>query len=825
MLGTYAYCFRTHFTLSLKISTAIFTIWALSLPGPHSAVSDETSTASARFNRPKTIPTPVLAPMKTSILPLFALVFAAEVSAAPDLKATASRIDELVSEKLVKENLKPNAPVTDEVFVRRIYLDIAGRIPTLKETQAFLADTGADKRSRLIDQLLESDAYTQNMFNYWADILRYKSQMVGGGQSAPAGFAYAKWLKEAISKNMHYDEMVRELVSADGKTYTNGAIGFYVRDYNMPLDNMAVTTQIFLGTSMVCAQCHNHPFDKWTQMDYYQMAAYTYGMTATNGLSNPLLAQAVYGGGAPKSKKAKSKVTAGGFPLPEGMQRGDIGRAMTEILRPLRYNTVLDESHARALRLPQDYQYTDAKPRAVVEPTIPVAFSKQGAEASGEVRPVDAYAKWMTSKDNPRFTTVIANRLWKKVMGMGLIEPVDEITDSTVPSNPQLMTYLEDTMKALDYDVKAFLRTLYNTASYQRSAYTKDVELGQVYHFPGPLLRRMSAEQIWDSMVALYKPAPDTPSTEAKIAAENAIRRVEWLDRALNSLSPKELQECSIKVAEKQKELSAEVRKAQEALAEANKTKDEAAIRKAKATVNSQRQRLSDAVEEIVYTTGFKKFAEMARQGRLAEFIQDEEFAKEVNLVLKTKKGADLGIDEALGILAKQRRARYEAQVRERMKADAERYAASLQTKKGEDKMKQNLRVWESYRESNYIRAADVRSPAPNGHFLREFGQSDRELVENANDEASVSQALMLLNGKVFSHLMNPFTVISRNMAEARKNGADDVIDTVYLSLLSRKATEEEKAILREVADDADATDRGDVLWTVLNTRQFFFIE
>ena len=761
--------------------------------------------------------------MKTSLLCLIPVVFATMASAAPDLKTTAAKIDELVAAKLAKENLTANGSITDEVFVRRIYLDIAGRIPTLKETQSFLASADQDKRAKLIDQLLESDGYTQHMFNYWADILRYKNQMTGGGQSAPAGFAYGKWLKEAISKNMPYDEMVRELVSADGKTYTNGAIGFYIRDYNMPLDNMAVTTQIFLGTSMVCAQCHNHPFDKWTQMDYYQMAAYTYGMTGTNGLTNPLLAQAIYGRSA--GKKGGYNKPVAKLDLPEGMARKDVSSAMSEILRPLRYNTVLDESHERVLRLPHDYQYDDAKPKAPVEPTIPVAFSKEGIQGGDKLPPVEAYAKWMTSKENPRFTTVIANRLWKKVMGMGLIEPVDEITDSTVPSNPQLMTHLEETMKALNYDVKAFLRTLYNTQSYQRAAYNKDVELGQVYHFPGPLLRRMSAEQIWDSMVALYKPAPDTPSIEAKIAAENAIRRVEWLDRALNSLSPKEIQACSIKVAQKQKELSEEVRKAQQSLAEANKNKDEAAIRKAKAAVSSQRRRLDEAVQEIVYTTGFKKFAEMAREGRLSEFIKDEEFAKEVNLVLKAKKDADLEIDEALAILSKQRRARYDAQLKERMKADAERYAIAAQTKQGEDNVRQNLRAWESFRESTYVRAADVRSPAPNGHFLREFGQSDRELVENANDEASVSQALMLLNGKVFSHLMNPFTAIARNMAEARKKGADDVIDTVYLSLLSRKATEEEKSLLREVVDNADATDRGDVLWTVLNTRQFFFIQ
>lgn len=751
---------------------------------------------------------------------LISFLLASDLSAAPDLQATAAKIDELVNAKLAKEKITPNKPASDEVFVRRVYLDVVGRIPTLHETTEFLKSSDADKRSKLIDKLLSSDGYVENFFNYWADILRMKSNMVGGGQSLPAYYAYSGWLKNSLRSNKPYDEMVREAVTASGKTYENGAIGFYIRDYNMPLDNMAVTTQIFLGTSMVCAQCHNHPFDKWTQMDYYQMAAYSYGMTGTNGLTNPLLAQAIYGGGPAKNKSNRYGGAVSKFDLPEGIERKDVGRAMTEILRPLRYNTVLDESHRKALRLPHDYQYTDAKPKQEIKPLIPASFSKDGDIIKKGESPITSYAGWMTSKENPRFTTVIANRLWKKLMGQGLIEPVDEITDSTVPSNPQLMTFLEDTMKSVNYDMKAYLRGILNSAAYQREAYTKDVELGEVYNFPGPLLRRMSAEQIWDSMVALYKPNPDAPSIEAKVDAEIAIRRIEWLDRALNSLEPKELQSYTIKVAQKQKEFAAEVRTAQETLDAASKTKDEDAIREARRLIQSQRKRIDAAVDEIVYDAGFKRFAEMAAAGKLDEFSKDSEFVKEVEAAIKSKKdGEVLSMDEALGILARQRKSKLQEQAKNRMKADAERLEVDDKNEKT------SLAAWENFRDTYMLRAADLRSPAPNGHFLREFGQSDRELVENSRDEASVSQALMLLNGKIFSNLMNRYTMIARAMDRAKKDGADAVIDTVYLSLMSRKATPDEHALLKPIADNADATDRGDVLWTVLNTRQFFFIQ
>jgi hypothetical protein len=678
-----------------------------------------------------------------------------------------------------------------------------------------LADTGKDKRAKLIDELLASDGYVQNFANYWSDILRVKSSLTQGN-SQPAGAAYLNYVRESLATNKPYDKMVQEMLTADGKTYENGAVGFYIRDYNMPLDNMAVTTQIFLGTSMVCAQCHNHPFDKWTQMDYYQMAAHSNGMTSSNGLSNPALAGIFGNSYGSKNKKAKttSTLTAN---LPKGIEKKDLGRAMNEILRPLRYNTVLDQTDKKPLLLPHDYQYTDAKPKQEIDPTIPASFSKDGKIVKEGQKPIDAYAQWMASKDNPRFTLVIANRLWRKAMGMGLIEPVDEITDSTVPSNPQLMTFLENTMKELNYDMKAYLRMVFNSATYQRAAHTKDVELGEVYHFPGPLLRRMSAEQIWDSMVALYKPSPDTPSLETKIERDSTIRKIEWLDRSLNALTAQELTAGATKVAQVQKQLAVDVRKAQEQLTEANKNKDEDAIRAAKKVVANQRRAIDQAAEEIIYSIGFKKFAELARDGKLKEQVDDMEFAKEIANVIRGKEGVNLDIDEALAIYAKQQRTRLTEIQKARLKKDAEML-------KADDKQElAALKAWESYRDTYMVRAIDLRAPAPNGHFLREFGQSDRELVENANEDATVGQALMLLNGKTFTQMMNPYTLISRTLR--RTETADATIDTIYLSLFSRKATAEEKALLTPVVKSSAATGKGDALWAALNTRQFYFIQ
>ena len=510
-------------------------------------------------------------------------------AASPEVKAKAKQIDSLVAKDLEKNHLKPNAMTTDEVFVRRVYLDVIGRVPTRKETLDFLNSKEATKREKLIDTLLASDGYTQNFYNFWADVLRLQSSTIGGGQTLAAGFAYEKWLKESLSTNKPYDAMVRELIDARGATYENGAVGFYVRDYNMPLDNMAVTTQIFLGTSIVCAQCHNHPFDKWSQLDYYQMAAHTYGMTATNGMQNRDVYKTLAGGG----KKAKATATVAKGKAGPGQiaaskpakpsilgnyKSADLQKALTEILRPLRYNHVVEEDK-KQLKLPHDYKYDNGKPNEVIEPTIPTSFSKDGKVTKNGVSPSLSYGEWMTSKDNPRFSLVIANRLWRKLMGIGLIEPVDEITDSTVPSNPALMTFLEETIKSQNFDMKEYLRMVLNSKTYQRAAMTQELELGEQSHFQGPMLRRMSAEQIWDTMVALYKPEVDKPSKLHQVEQDTSLRRIEWLDRALNCLTTEEAIEGAKKIADVQKKLAQDVRDAQHQLSEATKAKDDAGIR------------------------------------------------------------------------------------------------------------------------------------------------------------------------------------------------------------------------------------------------------
>ena len=200
---------------------------------------------------------------------LFAcLLTSAALRAAP--LPESQKIDQFLSQGWEKAGLKPNPPASDEVLVRRFYLDIAGRIPTLDEAQAYMSSKDPQRRAKLIDTLLDSDGYTSHMFNYWADVLRLTDNVKGRITAE----AYEEWLKQQIKANTPFDQFVKKLLTTEGGVWDSGSIGFWQRDENK-LDHLAYTVQVFLGTSIVCAQCHNHPFDKWSQMDYYHMAAFT----------------------------------------------------------------------------------------------------------------------------------------------------------------------------------------------------------------------------------------------------------------------------------------------------------------------------------------------------------------------------------------------------------------------------------------------------------------------------------------------------------------------------------------------------------------------
>jgi hypothetical protein len=629
------------------------------------------------------------------------------------IKKLSSKVDRLIDAQLKKNKIERNAEVSDELFMRRIYLDIVGRIPTYDEAKSFLDSDATNKRTELIDRLLDSDGYVSHQFNYFADLLRIQSRMRYGNASD-----YITFVKDALQQNRPYDQFVRELVTAQGYTWDNGAAGYYLRDSGMPLDNMSNTVQVFLGTQLVCAQCHNHPFDSWTQKQYYQLAAFSYGVNTRDRTIPQALA------------------------LRKMRRDGDVDRmtvqAAGQVLQQLNYRVNETE---RPLRLPKDYQYDDAKPLETIDPKT--IFGDEVVIKEGDSNS-EIYARWMTSPTNPRFATVISNRLWKRVMGIGVIEPVDDIKDDIEPTNPELMAFLSEQMVDLKFDLKQYMRVLFNTRTYQSEVSVDEVLADDTYYFPGPVLRRASAEQLWDSLLTM---------TIVDLDERRGVSR--YNPRYGNG---KELVAMEMKDVLKKAAVLAKQRSAQYEY--------------------SQRTREMQNDLRVAYRT----------QDRDKISVLREKMAK----IRKEVYGPDF------------ERASQKERQRQR-----ERYTETDPRWKGVSR--------------ELVRASETDSPARAGHFLRQFGQSDRETIENANTEATVPQILTMLNGPMFFQLANARSLLAKNLEQAETR--EEKLDVIFLSILSRRATERERELALDKVDKQNSRDATGLMWALLNTRQFMFIQ
>jgi hypothetical protein len=407
------------------------------------------------------------------------------IPADPNLAQAAARIDMLVEGGLKKAEQKPNPLASDEQFVRRVYLDIAGRIPTREETLEFINDGSLSKRAKVIDKLLNSDGYNSHLFNYFADMMRVADQ----AQKARF-YTYQDWLKGQIADNVTWDKIVYAMMTADGRLLENGATGYLLRDAGMRLDNLSLTLSTFLGANVSCAQCHDHPFADWTQRQFYEMGSF-FGATETFGTRG-----SKGGYGMQEMRKALASL--------------DDKRLQQQAKNLVRINAMaVDDGNENDLKLPDDYKYPDGKPGDHVQPKL-VTWSDskntkayQGVQTKNEEDLRAQFAKWMTSPDNPRFAMTIANRLWKRAFGIGVREPVTDLDDPEASVNPPLLRHLGAEMVRLKFDLKQFMRLLYNTQTYQREATSHEMADSGPYLFPGPVLRRMSAEQAWDSCATL----------------------------------------------------------------------------------------------------------------------------------------------------------------------------------------------------------------------------------------------------------------------------------------------------------------------------------
>lgn len=402
------------------------------------------------------------------------------------IKKAALRIDQHIASFYRNKNLAVPAVAADATFLRRAFLVSVGRIPTAEEALAFLEIEDPAKRETLVDYLLKSQGYSSHMSNWAFDLLRLTDNRAG---SSAGNAPYRHWVRTAMRNNMPWNEFTRHLVasSGDGWDPDTAAVGYYTRDRGMPLDNLSNTMRVFLGARMECAQCHDDPYGTTERHDFYQLAAFTHGQTTVG------------------QEKMESLWTE----LRDGDRSQSEEYRVAQVLWDRVYGMSLGGGGTGQIPLPSDYQYRDATPGEVVGARTPfgqaVRMSEKRVESDGRVK----LAEWITSKTRDQFPAVIANRMWKRVMGKGVYEPVDEFLPVEKTTYPDLVSYLGTLMVELNYDLRAFQHVLLLTRTFQFGANPNpsSIEGGDDFH--GRKIERLSSEQIWDSLITLAAGDPD----------------------------------------------------------------------------------------------------------------------------------------------------------------------------------------------------------------------------------------------------------------------------------------------------------------------------
>ena len=349
--------------------------------------------------------------------------------------STNNYIDELVHNKLHKLRIYPSELCSDEVFLRRVYLDVAGAVPDAETTAKFLKDSNANKRERVIDQLLDRKEFTDMWVMKFAELLQIRTDD-NNGVSYKSTLLYFNWIKDRIASNMPMDQIVRELLTAKGGTFVSPATNYY----QIERDNLKITenvAQVFMGMRIQCAQCHDHPFDQWTQDDYYSFASFF------------------------------SQV---------GRKRGADPR------ESIIYNRNSGEINHPIHKKPMPPKFLGGE-----TPEI-----KKGTDRR------KVLADWLASPDNPFFAQNLANIVWSHFFGQGIIEPVDDVRISNPPSNPELLDKLAKQFTEYNYDFKKLVRDVCNSRAYQLSTRTNPSNEDDLRNFARAQLRRMRAEVLLD---------------------------------------------------------------------------------------------------------------------------------------------------------------------------------------------------------------------------------------------------------------------------------------------------------------------------------------
>jgi hypothetical protein len=362
-------------------------------------------------------------------------------------------VDHLVFQKVHALRILPSALASDEVFLRRVYLDAIGVLPTPGEARRFLGDARADKRARLIDELLGRPEFADFWALKWSDLLRNEEKVL----DRKGVRVFHDWIRQSFEEAKPLDEFARQLIAGRGSTYSNPAANYY-RALRDPEVRAEATAQVFLGVRLQCAKCHNHPFERWTQADYHSFAAF-FARVQYRIVSN-------------NRKDEFDKHEFDGEQVVWTARQGEVRHPRTgQVLAP----------HFLGAATP--------------------------AFGPGDDR-LGALADWVTRPDNPFFARSQANRVWQHLLGRGVVEPIDDARDSNPPVNGPLLDALAADLVAAHFDLRHLVRTILNSRVYQLSSVPNATNADDETNFSHALVRPLQAEQLFDAVArALDAPA------------------------------------------------------------------------------------------------------------------------------------------------------------------------------------------------------------------------------------------------------------------------------------------------------------------------------
>jgi hypothetical protein len=365
-------------------------------------------------------------------------------------------VDKHVNAKLEQRKIRPSAECTDADFIRRVYLDLTGVVPTAQQAKAFVEDStpGKDKRAALVDKLLGSRDYVAFWSNKWADLLQCNSKTLG----EKGVWSYREWIRRSVAQNKPYDQFVRELITAEGGSLSQPAVNYY-RTLKHRNDAGQLTTnkitedvsQTFLGVRFSCNKCHDHPFERWTQTQYYEFGAFFARVAFKRGER-------------PGEEIVFTSYTGGEVEHP----------LLHKVMAPtVPYGTPADVDHARFRQ--------------------------------------EAFANWLTSKDNPLFARSYANRVWSYFFGRGIIDPVDDIRASNPATNPELLDALTEEFVKGGFNTRQLMRSIVLSRTYQLSFVPNQWNHDDKINFSHAIPRRLGAEQMMDAVAIATGTRPKVP--------------------------------------------------------------------------------------------------------------------------------------------------------------------------------------------------------------------------------------------------------------------------------------------------------------------------